>query len=252
MPNSSDTPTAIVNSAATTTKLASRRCLACRLPDDLRGEIERDRVRAWATFAALAENLASKGFTLSESALRRHFRHVDKNRYCAPDYGSDGSAEPVSTPFDGLLTGWISEKAVAETLVRSLLERMQELERQQRAMRDPASRERLAGRHLQTLAALERALKRLEETRKPERDVKKIVAESLQRALEATMERYRAGMRDQMSALKQGAYDFLDQKLRPEEFLRQINRWEHEWPIAMATQIAETMILSFREAGAQV
>src|SRR5439155_9478072 len=52
--------------------------------------------------------------------------------------------------LDALVTGWISEKAVAETLVRSLLQRMQELERQQRTVRDQATRERLATRYLQT------------------------------------------------------------------------------------------------------
>jgi hypothetical protein len=109
---------------------------------------------------------ASKGFDLSDSALRRHFRHVERDRYFMLSDGGDGSAEPVETPFDGLLTGWISEKQVAETLVRSVLLRLQELERQQRPVRDQPSRERLA-RYLKTLAALERGLKRLEDIRKP-------------------------------------------------------------------------------------
>src|SRR5207249_5076160 len=59
----------------------SRRCLACRLPPDLQEEIERDRIRGWATFAQLVEKLSSKGFTLSDSAVRRHFRHVERDRY---------------------------------------------------------------------------------------------------------------------------------------------------------------------------
>src|SRR5437773_1451615 len=117
-------------------KLQSRRCLACRLPPDLQEEIERDRIRGWATFAQLVKKLSSKGFTLSDSAVRRHFRHVPRDRYFEVGEGEDGGGEAVSTPLDGLLEGAISEEAVCEALVRVLLERPQRLEEQQRGWRD--------------------------------------------------------------------------------------------------------------------
>src|SRR5207249_12266781 len=103
----------------------SRRCLACRLPQELQEEIARDRILGWATFAQLVEKLSSKGFKLSDSAVRRHFRHVERDRYFDGGEGQDGGGEAVSTPLDGLLEGAISEEAVCEALVRVLLERTQ-------------------------------------------------------------------------------------------------------------------------------
>src|SRR5438094_9125885 len=118
-----------------TANVQSRRCLACRLPPDLREEIERDRIRGWATFAQLVKKLSSKGFNLSDSAVRRHFRHVPRDRYFEVGEGEDGGGEAVSTPLDALLEGAISEEAVCEALVRVLLGGTQRLEKQQRVRR---------------------------------------------------------------------------------------------------------------------
>src|SRR2546425_13098742 len=95
----------------------SRRCLACRLPRELREEIERDRIRGWATFAQLVEKLSSKGFTLSDSAVRRHFRHVPRDRYFEVGEGEGRNAEDVSTPFDALVNAQVlDDRLVVEVM----------------------------------------------------------------------------------------------------------------------------------------
>src|SRR3989442_10762750 len=160
----------------------SRRCLACRLPEALQEEIARDRFRGWATFAHLVQKLSDKGFNLSDSAVRRHFRHVPRDRYFDGGEGQDGGGEAVSTPLDSLLEGAISEEAVCEALVRVLLERTQRLEKQQRVMRDHSQAERLATRSLKTMGMLERTLDRLGEARKPREGREKRFRELVPRA----------------------------------------------------------------------
>src|SRR3989442_1179885 len=97
--------TAIVNPISNH-KVLSRRCLGCRLPDGLREQIERDRIRGWATFQQLSQKLAPLGFQLSESAIRRHFRHVDRDRYFEEVESAPKAAAlaPTPTPFDDLIT----------------------------------------------------------------------------------------------------------------------------------------------------
>src|SRR5439155_21689437 len=84
-------------------KIQSRRCLGCRLPQELQEEIARDRFRGWAAFAHLVQKLSNKGFTLSEASVRRHFRHVPRDRYFEVGEGEGRNAEDVSTPFDALV-----------------------------------------------------------------------------------------------------------------------------------------------------
>ncbi len=226
------------------------RCRVCRLPADTLAEVERERLAWGATFEQLAEKVRASGHATSASSLRRHFRshasdlaHHDTNEPLADLKG-------ITTPFDGLLDGKIRERDVTEAVVKVLVQRMQRLETEQQAVRDHSRADRLWTRSLKTMAMLERTLKRLEEIRQPERDVKAMVADSLQRALAAIIETYNAGAKEQIAMVKQGAYDFLDQKLRPEDFLRLISRWERECSTGMASRIAEAAILSFREAGA--
>src|SRR5438093_12423804 len=153
-------------------KVESRRCLACRLPPDLQEEIARDRFRGWATFAQLVEKLSSKGFTLSDSAVRRHFRHVPRDRYFEAAEPADGNQENVSTPFDALVNAQVlDDRLVVEVMARSLVERLQRLERAQRATRNPAQAERLMAASLKEMQALERALRRREELAEPRQDL---------------------------------------------------------------------------------
>jgi len=230
---------------------ALSRCRVCRLPADTLAEVHRERLAWGATFEQLADKVRASGHMTSASSVRRHFRSH------AADLAHRDADEPlgdlngIATPFDGLLDGKIMERDVTEAVVQVLVQRMQRLEKERQAVRDQSRADPLWTRSLKTMAMLERSLKRLEEIRQPERDVKAIVADSLQRALAAIMETYNAGAKEQIAMLKQGAYDFLDQKLRPEDFLRLINRWERECSTGMASRIAEAAILTFREAGAQ-
>src|SRR6266404_3007728 len=135
--------TEIVNPVPTT-KVESPRCLACRLPEELRQEIERDRIRGWATFAQLVEKLSSKGFNLSDSAVRRHFRHVPLDRYFEAAETENDNSQDVTTPFDPLVNAQVlDDRQVVGGMARSPLERLQRLERAQRATRNPAQAERL-------------------------------------------------------------------------------------------------------------
>src|SRR5437870_3622392 len=198
--NDGSSMTEIANPIATE-KPASRRCLACRLPEALREEIERDRIRGWSTYAQLVEKLSSKGFNLSDSAVRRHFRHAERDRYFDGGEGQDGGGEAVSTPLDGLLEGAISEEAVCEALVRVLLERTQRLEKQQRVVRDHSQAERLATRSLKTMGMLERTLDRLGGARKPREEMKKRLRELVGRACEARGKACRHAMAEHVRVL---------------------------------------------------
>ena len=88
-------------------KIQSRRCLGCRLPQELQEEIARDRFRGWATFAHLVQKLSSKGFNLSDSAVRRHFRHVPRDRYFEAAETENDNSQDVTTPFDALVNAQV-------------------------------------------------------------------------------------------------------------------------------------------------
>ena len=228
----------------------SRRCLACRLPPDLREEVALDRIRGWATFAQLVEKLSSKGFKLSEASVRRHFRHVERDRYFDGGEGQDGGGEAVSTPLDGLLEGAISEEAVCEALVRVLLERTQRLEKQQRVVRDHSQAERLATRSLKTMGMLERTLDRLGEARKPREEMKKRFRELVGRACEALGKACRDAMAEHVRVLTMTRDEYVGERLRPELLVQRVSRFQEEWPNRLMAHVRAAMSPIFREAGA--
>src|SRR5436189_344120 len=168
-------------------KSQSRRCLGCRLPPDLQEEIARDRFRGWATFAQLVEKLSSKGFKLSDSAVRRHFRHVPRDRYFEAAETENDDSQDVTTPFDALVNAQVlDDRLVVEVMARSLVERLQRLERAQRATRNPAQAERLMTASLKEMHALERALRRREELAKPRQELVGKCKEFVGRVFQAT------------------------------------------------------------------
>src|SRR2546426_6562516 len=62
------------------------------------------------------------------------------------------SQENVSTPFDGLVNAQVlDDRQVVEVMARSLVERLQRLERAQRATRNPAQAERRSEEHTSEL-----------------------------------------------------------------------------------------------------
>src|SRR3989454_1015687 len=243
-------PMAEIANSVPVRKVESRRCLACRLPEELRQEIERDRIRGWATFAQLVKKLSSKGFTLSDSAVRRHFRHVERDRYFEVGEGEDGGGEAVSTPLDSLLEGAISEEAVCEALVRVLLERTQRLERQQRGVRDHSQAERLATRSLKTMGMLERTLDRLGEARKPREEMKKRFRELLGRACEALGKACRDAMAEHVRGLTMTRDEYVGERVHPELLVQRVSRFQEEWPDRFTAHVRAAMSPIFREAGA--
>ena len=182
--------------------------------------------------------------------MRRHFRHVDRDRYFDGGEGEDGGGEAVSTPLDGLLEGAISEEAVCEALVRVLLERTQRLERQQRVVRDHSQAERLATRSLKTMGMLERTLDRLGEARKPREEMKKRFRELLGRAYEALGTACRDAMAEHVKVLTATRDEYVGERLRPELLVQRVSRFQEEWPNRLMAHVRAAMSPIFREAGA--
>ena len=242
-----------ISNSTSVPKAESRRCLACRLPDDLRDEIARDRIRGWATFAALAGKLAGRGFQLSESAIRRHFRHVDRDRYFERAESETNAADLATTPtpFDSLLTAEaVSDRAICETMVRALLERVQRLEQARRATRDPVRAETLMRQSREELRALERALGRLAEARKPRDEMKRRLGEVIDKLAKATADACHAAMEEHLKVLDATADEYVGERLRPESLMRRLARFQAEWPDTLRANIMAATVPIIREAQA--
>jgi hypothetical protein len=234
-------------------KPASSRCLACRLSDEVRTEIERDRIRGWATFARLAAKLASKGFTLSESAVRRHFRHVDRDRYFEPIESEPDAADlaNTATPFDALISAQaVSDLAVCEVMVRASLERVQRLEQARRATRDPTRAESLMRNSRDELQVLERALRRLTEVRKPRDEMKKTVGEVIDKLAKATADACCDAMTEHLKVLNATTDEYAGDRLRPEHLAQRVARFQSEWPDRLSAHLAAATVPIIREAQA--
>src|SRR2546426_1256181 len=107
------------------------------------------------------------------------------------------SQENVSTPFDALVNAQVlDDRLVVEVRGRALVERLQRLERAQRATRNPAQAERLMAASLKEMQALERALRRGEELAKPHQELVGKFKEFVGRMIHATQDARRAFMQD--------------------------------------------------------
>src|SRR5207244_13462910 len=233
--------TEIVNPVPTT-KVESRRCLACRLPPDLREEIERDRIRGCATFAQLVKKLSSKGFNLSDSAVRRHFRHVPRDRYFEAATTDDGDPQDVATPFDPLVNAQVlDDRLVVEVMARSLVERLQRLERAQRATRNPAQAERLMTASLKEMHALERALRRREELAKPRQELVGKCKEFVGRVFQATKDACAAFIEDYLHMMDDAVNAHLADYSHPERLVRRMSEFQRDWPKAMRQRVSDAV-----------
>src|SRR5207245_10184377 len=113
---------------------------------DLAGEEIRDRGEADVGMRPdiHAAALSDKGFKLSEASVRRHLRHVEPNSQIDAAETEDRDQENVSTPFDALVNAQVlDDRLVVEVMARSLAERLQRLERAQRATRNRAQPDRV-------------------------------------------------------------------------------------------------------------
>lgn len=224
-------------------KVQSRRCLVCRLPAELRDEVERDRLRHWKTYDVLAQELASKGFTLSPASLRRHFgRHVDPNSEFDAAQPQDRRQENVSTPFDSLVRAEVlDDREVVEVMARSLVERLQRLEQAQRATRNPAQAERLMSASLKEMHALERALRRREELTQPRRELRVKFLEFLQRVLKATRDACGAFITDYLSMMDDAVNEHLADYSHPDRLVRRMREFRQEWPRSLQTRVMDAI-----------
>ena len=106
-------------------KLQSRRCFACRLPAELREEIERDRIRHWKTFDQLAQDLAGKGFRVGPASVRRHFGHIARDSQFETAETEHGNPAEVPTLFDTLVgSEAVDDRAIADAMVRVLVDQL--------------------------------------------------------------------------------------------------------------------------------
>ena len=222
-------------------KPVSRRCLCCRLPADVREElVERARLRGWATYAQIAENLSAEGFRLSEAAVRRHLRHVDPARFFEPAEGAE--PQDVATPFDALVNAPVlDDRTVVEVLARSLVERLQRLERARQATRNPAQAERLMKASLDEMRALERALRRREELTQPRQELKATFFEFLQRVLEATKQACGAFIADHLQMMDAAINEHLDDYSHPERLVRRMREFQRDWPQTLRTRVMDAI-----------
>jgi hypothetical protein len=223
--------TEIVN-AERGAKPVSRRCLVCRLPADLREEVERDRLRHWKTYDRLAQELRSEHqYVLSPASLRRHFgRHVDPNSQFDAAATEDRSQENVSTPFDPLINAPVlDDRLVVEVLARALIERLQHLERARQTTRNPAQAERLMTASLKEMQALERALRRREELNQPRRELTAKFQDFLRRMLEATQQACAAFLSDYLSQMDAAVAEHLNDYSHPERLVRKMREFRRDW-----------------------
>ena len=223
-------------------KIQSRRCLACRLPRELREGIERDRIRHWKTFDSLAQELGSKGFPLSPASLRRHFRHVEPNSQFDAAEPEDRNQENVSTPFDALVNAQVlDDRLVVEVMARSLVERLQRLERAQRTTRNPAQAERLMTASLKEMQALERALRRREELAKPRQELVGKSKEFVGRVFQATKDACAAFIEDYLHMMEDAVNAHLADYSHPERLVRRMSEFKREWPKAMRQRVSDAI-----------
>ena len=223
-------------------KVESRRCLGCRLPQELQEEIARDRFRGWATFAHLVQKLSDKGFKLSEASVRRHLRHVEPNSQFAAAEPEDRSQENVSTPFDGLVNAQVlDDRLVVEVMARSLVERLQRLERAQRATRNPAQAERLMTASLKEMQALERALRRREELAKPRQELVGKSKEFVGRVFQATKDTCGAFITDYLQMMDAAINEHLADYSHPERLVRRMSEFQRDWPKAMRQRVSDAV-----------
>ena len=233
---------AITNSLGAA-KVQSRRCLACRLPVELREGIERDRLRHWKTFDGLAQELGSKGFALSPASLRRHFgRHVDPNSQFGTGETDDREQENVSTPFDSLVNAPVlDDREVVEVMARSLVERLQQLEQVRQATRNPAQAERLMTASLRAMQALEHALRRREELTQPRRELRMKFLDFLKRTSAATHEACAAFLADYLSQMDVAVDEHLRDYSHPERLVRRMREFRQEWPQALRVRVMDAI-----------
>src|SRR2546426_9971257 len=152
------------------------------------------------------------------------------------------SQENVSTPFDGLVNAQVlDDRQVVEVMARSLVERLQRLERAQRATRNPAQAERLMTASLKEMQALERALRRREELAKPRQELVGKSKEFVGRVFQATKDACGAFITDYLQSMDAAINEHLADYSHPERLVRRMSEIQRDWPKALRQQVSDAV-----------
>ncbi len=199
------------------------RCGVCRLPAETLAEVERERLAWGLTYDELAQRLHASGHRTSSSSLRRHLRNHVRNSEFLDGEAAAEKAEDVTTPFDALIGGAVDDRAIADATVRVLVEHLQSLEKTRRATRDRFQAERLTTRSLKEIAALDRALKRWEEVRKPRQELLAKLTQTLDRIPDVIGQEYQAFMSDHLNVIDRAVDEHLRDYSYPDRLVRRLN-----------------------------
>jgi len=165
---------------------------------------------------------------------------VDASRYFEGAEGAD--PQDVATPFDPLVNAPVlDDRLVVEVLARSLVGRLQGLERARQATRNPAQAERLMKASLDEMRALERALRRREELTQPRQELKAKVLEFLQRVLDATRDACGAFITDYLQMMDAAINEHLADYSHPERLVRRMSGFRRDWRKTLGTRVMDAI-----------
>ena len=212
------------------------RCRVCRLTPDALAEVHRQRLVWNATYEHLAQKLRSSGHVTSPSSLRRHFAHVRNSQMEDTEVGAR-NLEEIATPFDPVVGGGADDRAIADAVVNVLVEQLQHAEKVRRVTRDGAQADRFAARSLKQIAALDRALRRRQEIRKPRQELLAKFKDTLSRIAEAVRDAADGFMQEHVGMMDRAVDQYLRDHSHPELLVRRLREFENDWPRAFAARI---------------
>ena len=212
------------------------RCRVCRLTPDALAEVHRQRLVWNATYEQLAQKLRSSGHVTSPSSLRRHFAHVRNSQMEDTEVGAR-NLEEIATPFDPVVGGGADDRAIADAVVNVLVEQLQHAEKVRRVTRDGAQADRFAARSLKQIAALDRALRRRQEIRKPRQELLAKFKDTLNRIAEAVRDAAHGFMQEHVGMIDRAVDQYLRDHSHPELLVRRLREFENDWPRAFAARI---------------
>ena len=212
------------------------RCRVCRLTPDALAEVHRQRLVWNATYEHLAQKLRSSGHVTSPSSLRRHFAHVRNSQMEDTEVGAR-NLEEIATPFDPVVGGGADDRAIADAVVNVLVEQLQHAEKVRRVTRDGAQADRFAARSLKQIAALDRALRRRQEIRKPRQELLAKFKDTLSRIAEAVRDAAHGFMQEHVGMMDRAVDQYLRDHSHPELLVRRLREFENDWPRAFASRI---------------
>lgn len=231
------------------------RCLACKLPTEVRDALHGDRFEGGMSFEALAMKYSLADHRLSESGLRRHFaRHAPEPEVLSIQGGdADGNgAEAISTSFGNTADDALDGYALLEAGTRSLVEIIRTLEQEYRsaAQRTPQAADRLFDKLLKAQAMLARSVEQLHDARALREEFRKTVPQIVDRCASEACRSLASLMRENAKALRQDVVDVGNGTLSFDEFWNRLLRYENAWPMEVGKRmkVATTEALRAEEA----